>query len=319
MISVVVPIYNCASYLDRGIHSLINQTIFNELEIIFINDGSDDNSELILQTYIDKYSNMKLICQKNKGVSAARNRGIEEARGEYIAFFDADDIADETLYEELRNLLLNFNADLSCVNYMKIFSDGIKKVQKKEVYKIYSGDEIIKEFFLSDVLCNNTVDKLFKRSLLDDLKFPEGYAIGEDMYFVFLYLLKSDKIAVDTTKCLYQYCIRESSAMKSSFSKKYFDSVILSNKMMEIVQKNGTLYALTEANWIHEVCKTLALFYQDENSEYYEQIGEYKNIIKRYPINKAYKLLSFKHFLALLLMRYSPKLYVKTYNFLRVG
>ena len=97
MISVVVPIYNCASYLDRGIHSLINQTIFNELEIIFINDGSDDNSELILQTYIDKYSNMKLICQKNKGVSAARNRGIEEARGEYIAFFDADDIAEEML------------------------------------------------------------------------------------------------------------------------------------------------------------------------------------------------------------------------------
>lgn len=96
MISVIVPVYNCEKYLDKSIQSLINQTIFDDLEIIFVDDGSYDRSADIIKLYIEKYPNLTLICQKNKGVSAARNRGIGEAHGDYVTFFDADDLAEST-------------------------------------------------------------------------------------------------------------------------------------------------------------------------------------------------------------------------------
>ncbi|MDK2808980.1 MAG: hypothetical protein PWP24_1717, partial [Clostridiales bacterium] len=94
MISVIVPVYNCEAYLDESIQSLLQQTYFEQLEVIFIDDGSKDNSAKIICKYTEKYSNMRLIRQSNGGVSAARNRGIEAASREYIAFFDADDIAE---------------------------------------------------------------------------------------------------------------------------------------------------------------------------------------------------------------------------------
>lgn len=319
MISVVVPVYNCAAYLENGIQSLINQTIFEDLEIIIVNDGSSDESASMIQAYVDKYPNIKLINQENKGVSAARNRGINEASGEYITFFDADDIAENRLYEELYRLMKDYDADLSCVNYTKCFLDGVKKVQKSKVKATYHSDEILESFFATSLLCNNTIDKLFKLSIVGDLRFPEGYAIGEDMYFVFMYLLRCQKISVNTTKSLYQYFIRNDSAMKSKFSENYFDSVELAKKMMEFLSKDSYNYLLAEANWIHEMCKTLALYYQNDMTQSYDQIDDYRKQIKKYSLIKAHKYLSRKHFIALMLMRLSPSLYVTIYKMLHIG
>ena len=133
MISVIVPVYNCEAYLDESIQSLIRQTYFEHLEIIFIDDGSKDNSAKIINKYTEKYSNMRLVRQTNSGVSAARNRGIEVVSGEYIAFFDADDIAERRLYEKLFELIEDNDADMSCVNYSMCFDDGTIKVHKPQI------------------------------------------------------------------------------------------------------------------------------------------------------------------------------------------
>lgn len=319
MISVIVPVYNCALYLDRGIQSLISQTIFHELEIIFVDDGSTDQSAEIIQSYVEKYSNMKLICQTNKGVSAARNRGLEVAKGRFVAFFDADDVAQNTLYEKLLSLIIENSADMSCVNYSKCFSDGVERIQKELVQTTLTGRQIIRSFFLTNILCNNTFDKLFDLSTAKLIKFPNGYAIGEDMFFVFKYLLNSKKIAVDTTQSLYKYCIRNDSAMKSKFTKKYFDTIELSKKMIDMVSYDDLLYLLAEANWIHEICKTLALYYRSGNNQYQDRIMSYTKCLKSYPLSKAFKYLGKKHFCALLIMRMSPSLYVKIYRLLHIG
>lgn len=319
MISVIVPVYNCALYLDKSIQSLIAQTIFRDLEIIFIDDGSTDESVKIIQSYARKYTNMRLICQSNHGVSSARNRGLKEAKGKYVAFFDADDIAFNTLYEELLSLMVDNNVDMSCVNYIKCFSDGVEKVQKKREETILFGRQIIESFFLSNLLCNNTFDKLFKLSIAKKIQFPEGFAIGEDMFFVFKYLLKTKKVAVDTTRCLYRYYIRNNSAMKSEFSEKYFDTIILSKKMMNMVSYNSSIYLLTEANWIHEICKTLALYYQSGSRQYQEMAINYNKYLKSYPVKKAFRYLGKKHFIALLIMKICPKLYIKIYERLHIG
>ena len=319
MISVIVPVYNCALYLERGIQSLVSQTIFHDLEVIFVDDGSSDESAEIIRSYINKYSNMKLICQKNNGVSAARNRGVKEAKGNYVAFFDADDVAENTLYEKLLSLMIENNADLSCVNYLKCFSDGIERVQKDIEQSIFAGEQIIRSFFLSNVIGNNIVDKLFDLSIAKKIEFPEGYAIGEDMFYLFKYLMNSKKVVVDNSQCLYRYCIRNDSAMKSNFSAKYFDTIDLSKKMMDMVSSNDSFYLLAESNWIHEICKTLAIYYQSENIQYKEKIISYTKCLNAYSLRKAFRYLSKKHFGALIIMRVSPRLYISIYKLLHIG
>lgn len=319
MISVIVPVYNCEPYLDKSIQSLIHQTYFEHLEIIFIDDGSKDNSAKIINKYTEKYSNMRLIRQTNSGVSAARNRGVEVASGEYIAFFDADDIAERQLYETLFKLIEDNDADMSCVNYSMCFDDGTIKVHKPKIKELLCGKEVIKSFLRSNVLCNNTIDKLFRSSLVKEIMFPTGYAIGEDMFFLFQYLLRIQKVAVDTTESLYRYCIRSNSAMKSAFSVKYFEPVTLSKKMLDMVSFDKELSFYAEAKWIHEICKTLALYYQSDSSEYSETISEYRNTLRTYSLGRAVKYLDSKHFMALLLMRISPRLYIRIYQILHVG
>jgi len=319
MISVIVPVFNCEHYLQRSIQSLIKQTFFEQLEIIFVDDGSTDRSVPIIEEYVERYSNMKLVCQSNRGVSFARNRGVEVATGDYIAFFDADDIAVDSLYEKLLQLIEENDADLSCVNYSMCFPDGVTKVHKRKEKKIICKDEILKSFFLENLLCTNVVDKLFKSSLARELKFPEGYAIGEDMYFIFQYLQLSKRVAIDTTDSLYMYCIRSDSAMKSKFSSKYFDSVILSEKMMNNLSLNKELFLYAEANMIHETCKTMALYYKDKSVDYSETIMAYRKRLKLYSFRKACKYMSKKHFAAFLLMRTSPQIYIGLYNILHTG
>lgn len=319
MISVIVPVYNCENYLHKSIQSLLNQTIFNQLEIIFVDDGSTDGSPLIVQEYVNQYSNMKLVQQSNMGVSSARNHGIKESTGEYIAFFDGDDIALDSLYEELLQLIENNEADLSCVNYSMRFPDGVTKIHKKQDKKNLYENEIIRSFFSEGLLCNNVYDKLFKASIAKKIGFPEGYAIGEDMFYIFQYLQLSQKVAVDTTNSFYLYCIHSDSAMKSKFGIKYFDPVTLSKKIMDILSSDKTLYLYAEANLIHETCKAMALYYKNINMDYYETIKEYKNNLKSYSLQKAFKYMSKKHFISLLLMRLSPRIYIELYNFLRIG
>lgn len=319
MISVIVPVYNCEAYLDESIQSLMQQTYFEHMEIIFIDDGSKDNSTKIISKYTEKHSNMRLIKQTNHGVSAARNRGIEAASGEYIAFFDADDIAERQLYEKLFKLIEDNDADMSCVNYSMCFDDGIIKVHKPKIKELLCGKEVIKSFLRSNVLCNNTIDKLFRSSIVKEIMFPTGYAIGEDMFFLFQYLLRIQRVAVDTTESLYRYCIRSNSAMKSTFSVKYFEPVTLSKKMLDMVYFDKQLFFYAEAKWIHETCKALALYYQSDSNEYSETITEYRKNLRAYSLGRAVKYLDTKHFIALLLMRISPKLYLVLYQALHIG
>lgn len=319
MISVIVPIYNCEAYLDDGLRSLIGQTIFEDLEIICVNDGSTDASAEIVKGYVRQYSNIRLIDQSNQGVSAARNRGAREAAGQYIAFFDADDLAQETLYEELLRQLVDHDADMSCVNYSMRFEDGVTKVHKPIEKAVLDRDEALQSFLSSGVIGINIFDKLFKASIAKGIEFPEGYAVGEDMDYVFQYLMKSSRVAVDTSESLYTYHIRSGSAMKSSFSKKYFDPVVLSKRMMEALPQDGTLWLYAEANWIHECCKALALYYQSGSKDFRQEISECREHISTYSITKARRYLSKKHFVSLMLMRLSPQLYLYVYKVLRIG
>lgn len=320
MISVIVPVYNCEKYLVRSMKSLIDQSIFNQLEIIFVDDGSTDNSSEVIKKYIAKYSNIKLVSQCNKGVSAARNFGIKHATQKYIAFFDSDDIAEYNLYEKLLFLIENESADLSCVNFTKVFFDGKCILQKKKISKNLYGKDIYKSFFIENIIGINAVDKLYKTEIVKKILFPVGYSIGEDMYFVFEYLNYCNKIVLDTTFSLYRYQINESSAMKSEFGRKYFDPIFLSEKIINSLNNDIELYPYAEANLIHEVCKMLNLLYMNGvEKKFFDELEYYKKILKKYSLLRGYKYMNSKHFISLVLMKISPKIHVILYRLLRVG
>ena len=115
-ISVIVPVFNAEKYLKMCLNSLVSQTLKN-IEIICIDDGSTDNSLAILDKFKSKDDRIKIIKQKNYGVSMARNNGISEAQGEYIGFVDADDWVDKDFFEKLYNAAQKYNADIATAGY----------------------------------------------------------------------------------------------------------------------------------------------------------------------------------------------------------
>ena len=113
-ISVIVPVYNTEKFLRRCLDSLINQT-FKDLEIICVNDGSADGSGDILK----EYSGIRVINQENRGLSGARNTGIQAARGRFIGFVDSDDWVDLDFFEKLYEAAVKNNADIACASIVR--------------------------------------------------------------------------------------------------------------------------------------------------------------------------------------------------------
>ena len=111
LISIIMPVYNAEKYLNRSIESIMNQT-YNNIEIILVNDGSTDNSLEICTSYQEKDNRIKLINQANKGVSFARNKGIDEATGDYIMFIDSDDYVEKNMIEDMVSKITEDDIDL---------------------------------------------------------------------------------------------------------------------------------------------------------------------------------------------------------------
>ncbi|MDY2745262.1 MAG: glycosyltransferase family 2 protein, partial [Methanosphaera sp.] len=123
-ISVIMPVYNEEQYLEKTCQSLKQQTL-DDIELICINDGSTDNSTDILTNLATEYDNIRIINQENQGSGIARNKGIDEAKGEYIAFLDADDkYIDPSSLEKMYEYGYKNNADIICGNLKRISSEG---------------------------------------------------------------------------------------------------------------------------------------------------------------------------------------------------
>ena len=137
-ISIIVPVYNTEKYLEKCLNSLISQTL-EDIEILCINDGSTDNSIKILEQYANRDSRIKIINKKNAGVSAARNTGISQAKGEYLGFVDSDDYVDLNFYEKLYNTAKEYNASIAVAGIIR-FNEFHKKYHLKLNETILSND-----------------------------------------------------------------------------------------------------------------------------------------------------------------------------------
>lgn len=211
-ISIIIPVYNAEETLERCLNSVLSQKDVST-EIICINDGSKDNSLKILKEYEEKYDNIVVINQDNKGVSEARNAGLEIAQGDYIMFVDADDYL---LENSLSTIDLSEELDLYKFGFA-FSNNNVYSETKYEDRKICLNDNNFGEVFaniLNNVDENMVWGQLFKREILSNVRFDKKYFFGEDILFN-AYALRNVNTIRYINSIIYYYERRDNSVTKN--------------------------------------------------------------------------------------------------------
>lgn len=229
LISIIIPIYQVEKYLQKCIESVINQT-YKHLEIILIDDGSLDNCPKICDEYAKKDSRIVVIHQKNSGLSAARNTGIENSTGEYLVFVDSDDTVELNLVEDLYKCVKKSNCKMAACGRKFVFEDG-KVICKlpKNLERVFSFNEAIIEmnnFYFFDM---SAWGKIYNRNLFENIRFPEG-KLSEDYFIMYQIIELAQKVAY-ISKPLYNYLQRTSSISRNK--KINHDFILAAKEQME--------------------------------------------------------------------------------------
>lgn len=281
LISVIIPVYNVEQYLVRCLDSVINQT-YKKLEIILIDDGSIDKSSLICDSYAKKDERIVVIHKENGGLSDARNRGMDVAKGSYIAFIDSDDFVSPDYIEYLYNILKNNNADVSCCDF-QCFVKDVESSTRKIDLKTYSGIEAIEQLCYQKTINTSAWGKLYKTELFNSVRFPKG-RLYEDLGTTYKVFYKSNKI-INSSDKKYYYFLRGDSIMRSSFSLKNFDRILLSNELLNFINENAP--SIKNAAISRFFISNVQVFREIplDNDRYKNEIRILKNNIKKYRKN----------------------------------
>jgi glycosyltransferase involved in cell wall biosynthesis len=202
-VSIIIPVYNSEKFLSRCLDSILNQS-FNNFECILIDDGSTDSSLSICEQYRNSDNRFVVIHQKNSGVSAARNKGLEIARGRYICFIDSDDSSQINMLEKLVVAIEKSNADVVCCGYTENYA--IRKISDKDfILDNVSPIEII-HFLEMRQAFGLVWNKLYRKELLDYNKiiFAISTKFGEDMLFNLQYFRQVKSVYI-SSDYLYNY------------------------------------------------------------------------------------------------------------------
>lgn len=220
MVSIIVPVYNAEKYLDECINS-IRQQSYTNIEIILVDDGSTDSSVLICNHHAFADNRINLYSKKNGGVSSARNLGISKAKGEYIAFADADDILKPELIETLMTCLVENQADRVCGGYEHLHEDGHRVYRKTRIADgMYKTEDLlpymIDDGTLSGFLFSGVYNSIFIKEIIDvnNIRFREDIKYNEDGLFSFEYALHSKSLYSLRSKPLYLYRQHRESATR---------------------------------------------------------------------------------------------------------
>ncbi len=313
LISIIIPVYNVEKYIKKCIDSVIEQT-YKNIEIILIDDGSTDSSGYICDEYAKFNSNIKVIHQKNCGLSEARNRGLDIAIGDYIFFLDSDDYIAYNTLEIMLNKLEKTQSDICVCGTQRVDiynckTDMIFSLEKKQM----SGKEALEHIYdKNGWLLVISWNKLYKREIWNDLRFDKG-KIHEDEFIIHKIYLKCEKV-ITIPENLYFYRINPYSITESKISVKRLDGV-------EAIMKRGLdCYTKMSSKWIYETIHNIYYIiyeislYEDKNLDIKSRLIEVKKqcynffkLMKKYApkyktkINKIYFKIKYRKFYSKLL------------------
>ena len=319
-ISIIIPFYSVEKYIEKCLDSIVNQT-YKNLEIILVDDGSPDNCGAIAEEYAKKDSRIKVIHQKNAGLSCARNAGLKIATGDYVAFIDSDDYADVREYEVLHNLLVKYDVDIAFCG-LKRFHEGeqVKNSESDFVCEKISSQEAMKRILIDNDIGNYVATKLFKRELFNDIEFPVNRAY-EDVATIYKLISKVDSVAYTNEK-LYNYLVGREGAITSTFSeKKIEDSMFayysqykcLIEKYPEIKDYINLIYAKMYTSAMEKICLNNydELYESDEvNNRYID----FKNAVNDIDINILKENLEDYRIISMTILNYNKNLYKELFD-----
>ena len=262
LISAIVPVFRVEKYLDECINSIVNQT-YRDIEIILVDDGSDDSSPEICDNWGNKDSRIRVIHQRNAGVSHARNVGIEFAHGDFVTFVDGDDWIDERLFETGMKTIVENDADIAVCKHICFDMNGMTKPPlTQSIQAHYISDESekinlilsIASYENSNFSGGHVTTKLIKKELLKNIRFIEDQTMCEDELFSLLTFKKANRVAFNESAS-YFYRMRSSSTVHN----KHFVFTLLKSRQF-MVEKElignsefskssiGLVYALKSFN-----------------------------------------------------------------------
>ena len=245
-ISIIIPVYNVETYIHKCIGSVLAQT-YRNIEVILVDDGSPDNSGIICDEYAKKDKRVSVIHKKNGGLSDARNAGIDAATGDYIVFVDSDDYIAPDMIEKLYETQKRNNADITVCGYRWVDKEGKNLKSFHMNSMVCSGREILNEYLVNNinewlvlvVACN----KLFKRSLFDEIRFPYG-KLHEDSFVVHELLYTANTVAVIEDECYFYFQNEESIVGKKYTYKRLDDIEAFINRMEFYIDNRLSVYML---------------------------------------------------------------------------
>lgn len=209
-LSIIIPVYNSGKYLRTCIESVLYQ-YYEDVDVLLIDNGSTDNSRSICEEYEKKDMRVHVLNESKPGAAAARNCGIAHAKGEYISFVDSDDYVDKNMYCELIDLMEQHGADIACSSFNYVYENGSSTGWSEPELEQYiikgsaiDSIECARYFLTSTDVEGFCWNKVFRKSIINELIFDESKKAYEDMLFVFKGILNSKKV-VFCNKKLYYY------------------------------------------------------------------------------------------------------------------
>lgn len=267
LISLIIPVYKVEKYLEKCIQSVINQT-YENLQIILVDDGSPDNCGKICDEYAKKDHRIEVIHKSNGGLSDARNKGLEIAKGEYIGFVDSDDYIEADMYEVLYNLLKQYNADVSICNFYTVSQGKISIKNADNGINEYNRIEILKEILLDKNIQSYAWNKLYKKELFDEIKYPIGKKY-EDIGTTFYLLEKCNKVVV-TGKSEYYYINRQDSIVNNVTESTITDYIELIMQRYDYIEKNIKELSSYNKDYLKRILKTA-----EKDIKSLNEVGDY--------------------------------------------
>ena len=250
LVSIIVPIYNVEKYLPKCLDSILTQTMQN-IEVILINDGSLDSSLVICNNYASKDSRIRVIDKVNAGVAAARNTGLDLAKGNYIGFVDPDDWVEPKMYESMHGKLSGSEYNVCLCNYYKNDRLGSSSKVLKIKKDYLSKQEVINDVIANMIGIDDLMPKytyimgcvwrcLYKKSFIDQyhLRFKEGVSIMEDLVFTVDALLKAEGLCIDHG-IWYHYRRNPKSVLHSYNPNMWEDQIYVHHLLEELLQEAG--------------------------------------------------------------------------------
>ncbi len=270
LVSVIIPVYNVESYVERCVKSIIAQSYTN-IEIILVDDGSTDHSGDICDRLHKDDKRIIVIHQDNKGLAGARNTGIDKARGEYICFVDSDDYVHPDYVKYLLGICIDNDCEIGICGYYS--TEGIETFHEVDWNKkaaVYSKKQIFDSFY-SDMHVPIVVawNKIYKKSCIGDIRYSEGI-IHEDEATTFIYLYNARKIAY-SQEVLYYYFNRDDSITGQNYSERNLDILYAYKKRMDFYKEHG------ETEFFERECQ----FYLSEILSHYYKVYRYLGKDKR--------------------------------------